>query len=254
MKSTTLAALVAAGTLTALAAPATSAYAAPARGSGCGQVVHDHIAKTDSGHGTPAEWADLSLNRTTTIRCAGDGEYTVTLVDRGTLTTRVGGGTPNGTGGTIGHAVPGKVAGIYRLKVHGQLAVPRQRDTSAASTAYVSSLFAQGAEVKGGAYAWAYKTVCGEHWLDSSANNDGQGAAAGNITGKTCSKPTPTPTPTSPGGDGGGTPTTVPVGAPQTGDGTGGGGNTPLMLAGGLVVLAGLGAGCWTVLRRRVQH
>jgi hypothetical protein len=255
MKISTLAALVTAGTFAALTAPAT-AYAAPTQTRGCGAVVQDHINKTDSGHGTPAEWADLSLDRTTAIRCVGDGEYKVTLVDHGTLTTKVGAGTPNGTGGTITHAVPGKVAGLYRLTVHGQIAVPKQRDTTLSSTAYVAQLFTKDSTVTGGAYAWGYRTVCGEKWLDSSANNDGQGAAAGNITGKTCSKPTPTPTPTptSPGGNGGGTPTAVPSGAPQTGDGSGSGGsNMPLILGGALVVAAGLGAGAWT-LRRRGQH
>jgi hypothetical protein len=256
MKTSTLAALVTAGTIAALAAPATAAYANPTETRGCGAVVHDHINKADNGHGTPSEWADLSLDRTTSIRCAGDGEYKVTLVDQGTLKTRPGAGTPNGTGGTIAAAVPGKVVGIYRLTVHGQLDVPKQRDTSVGSTAYVQQLFTTDSTVTGGAYRWAYRTVCDEHWLDSSKNNDGQGAAAGNITGKTCSKPTPTPSPTttSPSGNGGGTPTAVPSGAPQTGDGTGsGGGNMPLILGGALVVVAGLGAGGWT-LRHRGQH
>jgi hypothetical protein len=203
MKRLTLGILITAGALTATAAPV-AAYASTAHTKPCGAVVHDHIAKTDSGHGTPAEWADLSLARTTTVHCTGPGTYAVTLVDHGTLRTKVGGGTPNGTGGAITNRVPGAVVGLYRLTVTGTLAVPAHRDTSLSSTAYVTSLFASGAEVKGGAYGWRYRTVCGEHWLDSSANDDGAGAAAGNITGKTC-RPhghpsgTPTPTPTDTG-------------------------------------------------------
>jgi hypothetical protein len=206
-------------TVAVLAVPATaSAHTLPK----CA-VVHDHIAKTDNGHGTPSEWADLSLNRTTTV-CGNQ----VTLVDRGTLWTRKGAGTPNGTGGQILNRVPGVVRGVYHLTVSGGQLAHQHGDTSASSTEYVKSLFSDGTTVTGGAYAWAYGTRC-ERWLDSSANNDGQGAAAGNITGKLCKphqSPTPTPTPTSPGGGGGSTPTTVPSGAPQTGDGSSGGGNT----------------------------
>jgi hypothetical protein len=218
------------------------------------QVVHDHIAKTDNGHGTPPEWADLSLNRTTTV--CGDQ---VILVDKGTLWTRTGAGTPNGTGGQITDRVPGIVRGVYHLTVSGGQLAHEHGDTSASSTEYVKSLFSDGTTVTGGKYAWAYKTKCGEHWLDSSANDDGQGAAAGNITGKTCGKPshspTPSDTPTSPSGDGGSsTPTTVPSGAPQTGDGSGqGGGNAVLMAGGAALCAVGVGSGL-LLWRRRQQH
>jgi hypothetical protein len=216
-------------------------------------VIHDHVNKTDNGHGTPPEWADLSLSRTTTV--CGDK---VVLVDKGTLRTRVGAGTPNGTGGQITDRVPGVVRGIYRLTVAGGTLAHQHGDTSASSTDYVKSLFSEGTTVTGGAYAWAYKTRC-EHWLDSSANNDGQGAAAGNITGKLCGKPshspTPTPTPTAPSDNGGSsTPTSVPSGAPQTGDGSGsGGGNVALMAAGSLVCMVAVGGGL-LLWRRRSQH
>jgi hypothetical protein len=218
-------------------------------------TVHDHVSKTDSGHGTPAAWADLSLNRTTTV--CGDK---VTLIDKGTLWTRTGAGTPNGTGGQIENRVVGVVHGLYTLTVSGGTLAHQHGDTSLSSTEYVKSLFSPDTTVTGGAYGWAYSTRC-EHWLDSSANNDGQGAAAGDITGKLCSKPshspTPSPstTPTSPGGDGGSaTPTTVPVGAPETGDGTGGAGgsNVTLMAAGGLVCLLGA-AGGLLMWRRRLN-
>lgn len=202
---TTIAAAITAGSILALAAPA-AAYATPLA-STCSAEVRDHIAKTDNGHGTPAAWADLSLNRATTIQCAGPGTYKVLLVDTGTLKTRVGAGTPNGTGGTIANAVPGKVEGVYGLTVKGQLSIPLPRDTTLSSTAYVAQLFAAGATVTGGDYVWTYTTRCGERWLDSSKNNDGIGAQAGNVTGKTCrprttptpSTGTPTPTPTKPG-------------------------------------------------------
>jgi hypothetical protein len=215
-------------------------------------VIHDHIAKTDNGHGTPSEWADLSMNRATTV--CGDERtgYKILLVDKGTLWTRPGAGTPNGTGGQILARVPGTVRGIYRLTATGGALAHQHGDTSLSSTDYVKSLFSDGTTVKGGPYAWVYRTVCREHWLDSSANDDGQGAQAGNITGKTCGKPTPTPTPTS-SSPGGSTPTAIPSGAPQTGDGSSGGGNTALMAAGGLVVLLG-GSGGLLWWRRRGQN
>jgi hypothetical protein len=220
-------------------------------------IVHDHIAKTDNGHGTPSEWADLSLNRTTTVCGNEKTGYKVKLVDKGTLWTRTGAGTPNGTGGQILNHVPGVVYGIYSLTATGGTLAHDHGDTSASSTEYVKSLFSDGTTVTGGPYAWAYRTRCGEKWLDSSVNNDGQGAAAGNITGKLCGKPshspTPTPTTTSPSGDGGSTPTAVPSGAPQTGDGSSGGGNTVLVAAGALVCALGAGSGL-VLWRRRQQH
>jgi hypothetical protein len=216
-------------------------------------TVHDHINKTDNGHGTPSAWADLSLNRTTTV--CGDK---VVLVDKGTLLTRTGAGTPNGIGGQILGRVPGVVRGVYHLTVSGGTLAHQHGDTSLSSTEYVKSLFSEGTTVTGGAYAWAYATRC-ERWLDSSKNDDGQGAAAGNITGKPCGKPshsptpTPTPTSTSPSDDGGSTPTAVPSGAPQTGDGSSGGGNAALVAAGGLLCALGAGGGL-LLWRRRQQH
>jgi hypothetical protein len=200
-------------------------------GSHC-TVVHDHITKTDNGHGTPSEWADLSLSRTTKICRTGQGSYSVALSDYGTLWTKTGAGNPNGTGGTIHHRVPGKVVGHYNLTVTGAY-LPKHPhgDVTLSSTEYVKSLFKGGnVAVAGGDYGWEY-TTCKEKWLDSSANDDGQGAAAGSILGLPCwhkppyhkpcptasatplhtsryghrrpcppvtSTPTPTPTPTTP--------------------------------------------------------
>jgi hypothetical protein len=197
MKTTTLAVLLTTGALAVLAAPA-AAYATTGHKPTCADAsVKDRINKTDNGHGTPPEWADLSLSRYTGIQCTAPGTYEVLLVDDGTLRTRPGAGTPNGTGGTIAHRVPGRVHGVYGLTVVGELAVPKQRDTTLSSTEYVRQLFAQGATVTGGEYAWTYTTAC-EKWLDWSKNADGQGAQAGNITGKRCPRPLPTPTSPSP--------------------------------------------------------
>ena len=175
------------------------AYATTGHTGKCAAGVQDHVTKTDTGHGTPAEWADLSFRRYAGIQCTSPGHYEVLLTDDGTLSTRPGAGTPNGTGGTIAHRVTGTVHGVYGLKVTGELAVPAQRDTTLSSTEYVRQLFKAGATVAGGEYAWTYTTRCGEKWLDWSKNNDGAGAQAGNITGKLCQihrRPTPTPTPT----------------------------------------------------------
>lgn len=196
------AALVAAGV------PATARAATGSGGPPC-ITIRDTITKTDSGHGTPAEWADLVLHRTT--RVCGDEQsgYTVTLTDVGRLWTRPGAGAPNGTGGQIRHRVRGTVHGTYSLTVTGAKLARRHGDTSLSSTDYVKSLFGAGAQVTGGDYTWTYTTVCGETWVDKT-DGDGQGAAAGNITGKRCGRkpsPTPTPTPT-------GSPSPSPTGTP----------------------------------------
>ncbi len=195
------AALVAAGV------PATARAATGSGGPPC-ITIRDTITKTDSGHGTPAEWADLVLHRTT--RVCGDEQsgYTVTLTDVGRLWTRPGAGAPNGTGGQIRHRVRGTVHGTYSLTVTGAKLARRHGDTSLSSTDYVKSLFGAGAQVTGGDYTWTYTTVCGETWVDKT-DGDGQGAAAGNITGKRCHvKPTSTPSPT-------GSPSGTPTGTPS---------------------------------------
>lgn len=221
-------AIITAGAVTA-AGLVGLAGAASATSSTC-PVVHDGITKTDNGHGTPAEWADLVMHRTTTV--CGDAEhgYTVTLTDSGKLFTRPGAGTPNGTGGHISRRVGGSVNGTYHLTVTGGTFTRSHRNVAGSSTEYVRSLFNGDAQVAGGVYSWAYTTRC-EKWVDSSANNDGQGAAAGNITGKRCGRPhpsptgtaTPSPTPSSSATDGPSTageapaPTPVPSDLPVTG-------------------------------------
>jgi hypothetical protein len=182
--------------IVALAVP-TAASAHTAQLTNC-TTVHDHITKTDNGHGTPAEWADLSLSRTTKVCGTEKTGYTVNLVDKGSLWTRKGAGSPNGTAEQILHRVRGGVYGTYTLTATGGKLVNHHGDVSASSTEYVKSLFSDSTTVTGNAYAWAYATRC-EKWLDSSVNSDGQGAAAGNITGKLCGRPSqsPTPTPTS---------------------------------------------------------
>lgn len=196
---------VAAAVATALALPAIAGAAT----TGQCPVIRDTITKTDSGHGSPAAWADLVLHRSTQVCGSEQAGYTVTLTDNGTLWTRPGAGTPNGTGGQIAHRVRGTVHGTYTLTVSGGKLARRHGDVTASSTDYVKSLFSPGAQVTGGDYVWTYTTVCGETWVDKT-DGDGQGAAAGNITGKRCGRkpsPTPTPTPT-------GSPSPSPTGTP----------------------------------------
>lgn len=193
MKRILLAVVGVAAVTTALAIPAIAGAAT----TGQCTVIRDTITKADTGHGTPAAWADLVLHRSTKVCGDAQAGYTVTLTDAGRLWTRVGAGTPAGTGGQIAHRVAGTVHGSYSLAVTGGTLARRHGDTSVSSTDYVRSLFSAGAQVTGGAYSWTYTTVCGETWVDSSSNGDGQGAAAGNITGKLCHrKPKPTPSPT----------------------------------------------------------
>jgi hypothetical protein len=167
-------------------------------------VLTFHINKTDNGHGTPGEWADLKLTRTITVTSrlkAGVCKYKIVLKDVGTLKTKLGGGTPNGTGGQITNRVPGWVAGEYHLRATGHL-LKTHGATTLSTGDFIKSLFSEDSTVTGGDYRWGYRTCAGEWWIDSSANDDGQGAGAGNITGKVnwrCFKthhPKPVPTPT----------------------------------------------------------
>jgi hypothetical protein len=169
----------------------------------------DTLTKTDNGHGTPAEWADLVFKRTTKV-CGTANGYKITLSDKGLFWTRTGAGSPNGTGTPIAHRVPGGFKGTYLLTATGGDGVVKHHGNTSAqgSTAYVKSLFSDDTSVLGGEYDWQYYTVCKEHWRDASFNDDGQGAQAGNITGKLCKacfphrrhhpKPTPTVTVTPP--------------------------------------------------------
>jgi len=202
---------------------AVNAAATTTTGACHGAKIRDVIAKKDVGHGAPAEWAYLKLFRTVTVKCTAPGVYEITLKDKGVLVTIKGAGTPNGTGGTIAHTVPGTVNGTYNLTATGKLDVPAHRDTTLGSTAYVQSLFPKDSVVTGKDYSWKYVTCGGaEHWEDASSNDDGKGAGAGNITGKIfprClkhhpTKPPVTPTPTTPTPTGSASPTTPPGEAP----------------------------------------
>jgi hypothetical protein len=216
-----IATAVAVGVVSAVAAPVA---ATATTGDTChGTTVRDVVVKKDTGHGTPAEWANLKLARTVTITCTGPDSYAVTLVDRGALVTIKGAGTPSGAGGQIEHTLPGTVYGVYHLTATGTLAVPAHRDTMAGSSAYVTLLFDKDSTVTGGTYNWTY-TVCSgrtvERWKDGTATDDGQSADAGNITAKygLCLRhhpkppvtPTPSPTDTTPA-PGGEAPPATPV-------------------------------------------
>lgn len=172
-------------------------------------VASDYLAKTDNGHGTPSEWANLKFKRTVLVTKGHfnfktrDCTYTVFLADKGSLKTIQGAGSPSGAAVQIANSVPGSFAGVYRLTITGHLKhhVHHGDVSAAGSTAYVLSLFYPGAtQGPKSWYAWKYRTVCGERWTDASFNNDGQALSAGNITGKTCRAchPKPTPTPTVP--------------------------------------------------------
>src|SRR5690349_4341122 len=65
-------------TVTAVAAAGLAGLGGAAYASGTDdcKIVRDHITKTDNGHGTPPEWADLSLHRATKV-CQTDGAYDV---------------------------------------------------------------------------------------------------------------------------------------------------------------------------------
>lgn len=143
----------------------------------------DTITKTDSGHGTPPEWANLAFTRKTRVCGDSTNGYDVTLTDDGTLTTIAGAGAPNGHG-TISREVTGHMSGGLTVHVTGAaLALDKRNAKADGSTAFVKSMFEQGAVLGEVSYSWTYTTRC-EKWVDSSANNDGTDTNAGNITSR----------------------------------------------------------------------
>lgn len=212
-------ALVALGVVVApVAANATSA--APPQDTVCDIFLNPLSNHPDSGNA--GTWALDEINRTTKICAVGAAvegvqTYHATVTDDGTFTAISGAGAPNGVG-TITAAVTGTTKGGFTADFTAKAGGPTGNHGATTST-WVQGYF--GEEAKGSFinddWKWVY-TTCSEKWTDAASNSDGQGAQAGNITGKECVKPspspstsTPAPTPTAPA------PVAVPVTLPVTG-------------------------------------
>lgn len=150
----------------------------------------------DNGHGTPSRWALDSFTRTMVVRKTGTNAYTLITTDTGTFTTILNAGSPNGTGAKITRVITGKFSSRDTGHVTGGALLPNAKKLSGkhyddlhgtpfpAGGAWAKIFFAGTAAVSPfDAYDFRY-TTADERWIDASTNNDGQGAAAGNITGK----------------------------------------------------------------------
>jgi hypothetical protein len=157
------------------------------------------------GHGY---WARLSYSRTVRIVEAGEGQWAVTLTDRGSFTTMPGFRSP-GAGATIRRAQPGDFAGTYNFTVASETAptaaavrrfynfrcnpaVPGRGDCAgmpATTSDWPKLYFGEGAQVTAGSWRWDYRT-CAERWSNSSAGD------SGDITGKRCAVPVTPAAPT----------------------------------------------------------
>jgi hypothetical protein len=172
----------------------------------------------DTGHGTPAIWADLSSTRDASIKLTGSANssncgnvspcyaYTGTLSDvNGTLTTVPGAGAPNqsgsyqsskeaarpahgtyhGTATITFYASSNKPKGSYVVHSHNY---GGQHDSSGpySVTDWVEQFFPAGTNFGAGpsvpSYDYVY-TAGHQVWVDSSTNNDGNDPSDGNITG-----------------------------------------------------------------------
>jgi hypothetical protein len=172
----------------------------------------------DTGHGTPAIWADLSSTRDASIKLTGPANpsncgnvspcyaYTGTLNDvNGTLITVPGAGAPNQSGSYAGskeaarpahgtyhgtatitfYASSDKPKGSYVVRSHNY---GGQHDDSGpySVTDWVEQFFPAGTNFGGGpsvpSYNYVY-TSGHQVWVDSSSNNDGDNPSDGNITG-----------------------------------------------------------------------
>jgi hypothetical protein len=159
------------------------------------------MTHSDSGNGTPSTWALDGFVRKVTICATGYADeaksieyYHAVVTDTGSFKTILGAGSPNGTGAAITHVTTGTFTGGFTADFTAKKDGPVSGHGGTTST-WVRGYF--GEEFKGASinddWSWIYTTCCGERWTDAAKNNDGQGATAGNITGKTC-KPSPAPT------------------------------------------------------------
>lgn len=202
-----------AGAASARPAPFVRAAFTPASATAMTQVTGD----PDSGHGTPAVWADDSFTRMMTVTqgaavpaadCgAASGPcwaYSASLRDSGSFTAIPGAGTPNqscaGCAGLhVASAVSGSLYGTYAITLYASALpdaslVPAGHDDGGVapsppytSTTWPELFFPAGTHfggVAGGAYSWTYTVAFPrQQWADSSSNGDGNQPQDGNIYG-----------------------------------------------------------------------
>jgi hypothetical protein len=198
---TTIAAVASA---TALAGGVLTALPASAAPPADVKLTTQILNHADNGHGTPSHWADDTWTRVTLVHANGDGTFKVTLQGTGKFRAIKDAGSPNGTGAKVKRAVGGQFTETMEATVTGSLkskvalhnldgtTYNDKHQVHKTTGQWLVTPFKAGATAHITSYAYTYAAKGGcEVWTDSSDNNDGQGAAAGNVTGKHCQAPPP---------------------------------------------------------------
>jgi hypothetical protein len=158
----------------------------------CSGPISTHTDRPDSGH--HGDWADLSLTRSVVICSTGTANhYTATITDDGSLTTRDGQSPREGK--PLAAGATGTVHGTYawtfvaeNLDLTKLVSPPADTTTGNWLKELVKASGGKWCSGSGSDYTWTY-TTCAEKWVDSSSNDDGTAADAGDITGLKCTKP-----------------------------------------------------------------
>lgn len=200
------AALMAVGCFAAAALTLMLATPANADPAACKTVASTLTGRPDNSANMAGQaseqWALNDMTRTVVVCETAPGTYHATLTDDGTFTAS----HDPGSGDALPEPVTGSVKGGFTEDFTAAPAFadfdPSAYDgkgfagTDGGSTSdWVKAVY--GGQTFAGQmnqdWAWTYATGC-EQWVDSAANNDGQDADAGAITGKTCDTGSPTPT------------------------------------------------------------
>lgn len=230
------------------------AFAAPATAdpnSGTTQIT----GAPDGGqHG---DWASDNFSRYTTVTPNADGSYDVTINDNGSFTTLAGASSPRDGVTLPDTPVTGDLKGQMTFKVISEVKpnaelLPKSVNGKPNTSDWPRRLFPPDTDVTitSTGYTWLYSTKC-ESWKDSSDNNDGSDASAGDITGKVCpsdspsASASPSASPSSAGAVPVASSTTTAPTLPVTGTPTG------IFLAAGVAAVVIGAAGCLVAQARR---
>ena len=187
-------------TTAARAATVTPAATAAAVTHQTSWTAISHLADRTEGGGN-GTWAKDDIYRVMTIKLTGQSggvySYTATVYDAGSFTAIPGAYTPNQGGSYLGDTITGPdsgwVGGTARYSFtatalptagpNAGVPVGVSGDQGSTST-WFELAFPTGTTFGGngiGTWGWTYHDSHGQHWADTSANDDGQQPGDGNI-------------------------------------------------------------------------
>lgn len=176
--------LLLAGTLTETASAQPSADVAPCVPGVFGPYTTQVTGRPDSGVGG-GTWAHDTFKRTTKVTDNCDGTFTLMLTDAGHFLT-VAGVSPQ-AGVPLSGGVSGTFSGGATMVVTSSTppgAPPAASAGNTSSSEWAGLMFGEYSSVMGN-WGWTYKRLC-EKWVNAAGGN------SGDITGKSCHKPTVT--------------------------------------------------------------